>query len=232
MRVPGRAEGRGRTTSSLAPRAREPGAGWDELHNPPSHDGGRCTRPGADVAPTRRLRGWPGEATGRTDLRWARRRRRRRGPRNGRAPARAGGPRGRTVRRLVAAAAILVAAAGCSDAPPAPTATSSSVPAGSAAPAPGAVPAGLERFYTQRPAWGSCLPLATTDDQRQYYAQPGLQCAKIEVPVDYANPQGPTAQLAISRLRPPTRRSASARCWSTRAAPARPASRSPRSWRS
>ena len=106
------------------------------------------------------------------------------------------------LRRLVVAAAVLVAAAGCADTPPAPTAASSSAPASSsAAPSPGAVPAGLERFYAQRPSWGSCLPFATTDDQRQYYAQPGLQCAKIEVPVDYANPQGPTAQLAVSRLR-------------------------------
>jgi pimeloyl-ACP methyl ester carboxylesterase len=110
--------------------------------------------------------------------------------------------RARTVRRLVVAAVVLVAAAGCADAAPAPTAASSSAPASSsAAPAPGAVPAGLEQFYAQRPAWGSCLPFATTDDQRQYYAQPGLQCAKLEVPVDYANPQGPTAQLAVSRLR-------------------------------
>jgi pimeloyl-ACP methyl ester carboxylesterase len=109
--------------------------------------------------------------------------------------------RTRVVLRLVAAAAVLVTAAGCAHAAPAPTATSSSAPASSAAPTPGAVPAGLERFYTQRPAWGSCLPFATTDDQRQYYAQPGLECAKIDVPVDYTNPQGPTAQLAISRLR-------------------------------
>jgi pimeloyl-ACP methyl ester carboxylesterase len=105
------------------------------------------------------------------------------------------------VLRLVAAAAILVTAAGCAAAAPAPTATSSSAPASSAAPTPGAVPAGLERFYAQRPAWGSCLPFATTDDQRQYYAQPGFQCAKIDVPIDYGNPQGPTAQLAISRLK-------------------------------
>lgn len=120
------------------------------------------------------------------------------------APARPG-PRPRRRRfavRVLAVAAVLTAAAGCADATP--SSTASSVPpiaTSTADPAPGAVPPGLERFYSQRPAWGSCLPFATTDDQRQYYGQPGLQCAKVDVPIDYSNPQGPTAQLAISRLK-------------------------------
>nr|WP_312030095.1 alpha/beta hydrolase [Actinomycetospora sp. TBRC 11914] len=114
-------------------------------------------------------------------------------------PGRAPRGRARTILRSAAVVAVLVTAAACGgaapgSAPPSPITTST------ADAAPGAIPAGLERFYTQRPAWGSCVPFATTDDQRQYYGQPGLQCAKVEVPIDYSNPQGPTAQLAISRL--------------------------------
>jgi pimeloyl-ACP methyl ester carboxylesterase len=103
------------------------------------------------------------------------------------------------VLRLVAALAVLLAA-GCADAATGPAAPPAAITTSTADPTPGAIPPGLERFYTQRPDWGSCVPFATTDDQRQYYAQPGLQCAKLEVPIDYNNPQGPTAQLAISRL--------------------------------
>jgi pimeloyl-ACP methyl ester carboxylesterase len=107
----------------------------------------------------------------------------------------------RTLLRLVAALAVLVTAAGCAGASTGPSAPPAEITTSTPEAAPGAVPAGLERFYTQRPDWGSCLPFATTDDQRQYYGLPGLQCAKIDVPIDYSNPQGPTAQLAISRLR-------------------------------
>jgi pimeloyl-ACP methyl ester carboxylesterase len=101
--------------------------------------------------------------------------------------------------RVLAVAAVLAAAAGCADATPGPAASSSSAPpATSAGPAP---TPDLSRFYGQHATWGSCLPFATTDDQRQYYGQPGLECAKVDVPADYANPQGRTAQIAISRFK-------------------------------
>ncbi|MCZ4556866.1 alpha/beta hydrolase [Rhodococcus maanshanensis] len=67
--------------------------------------------------------------------------------------------------------------------------------AGAFAPGAGAVPAGLEEFYTQTPQWESCegystdgMPLASS-----------LECAEITVPVDYADPTGDTAKIAISR---------------------------------
>ncbi|MCD2196539.1 alpha/beta hydrolase [Actinomycetospora endophytica] len=106
----------------------------------------------------------------------------------------------RGVLRLVAVAAVLVSAAGCADVASTPTAASS-VPPISTSPAPGSVPPDLTRFYSQRPTWGSCLPFATTDDQKEYYGQPGMECAKVDVPADYTNPQGRTAQIAISRLK-------------------------------
>ncbi|MGW5385933.1 alpha/beta hydrolase [Nocardia sp. NPDC003963] len=84
---------------------------------------------------------------------------------------------------VLAAATVLVA--GCADeareqpAPPAP------------------VPAELSRFYTQALTWEPCA--AITDPG--VTLPPAAQCARIEVPVDYADPDGPTARLAVSRMR-------------------------------
>ncbi|WP_280508322.1 alpha/beta hydrolase [Nocardia flavorosea] len=84
---------------------------------------------------------------------------------------------------VLAAVAILVA--GCADeqevatAPPAP------------------VPAELSRFYEQVPQWESCAGYVAPGES----LPPATQCARIEVPIDYADPDGPTAQLALSRLR-------------------------------
>ncbi|RVW05585.1 alpha/beta hydrolase [Rhodococcus xishaensis] len=66
-----------------------------------------------------------------------------------------------------------------------------------AAPPPGAgvVPAGLELFYTQQIEWGSCDGFATDGD----HLKPTLECARVTVPLDYDNPAGATAQIAISR---------------------------------
>ena len=47
------------------------------------------------------------------------------------------------------------------------------------------MPAGLERFYAQRPQWHDCG---------------GPECARIEVPLDYAHPDGPTVSLAMTRV--------------------------------
>jgi pimeloyl-ACP methyl ester carboxylesterase len=44
--------------------------------------------------------------------------------------------------------------------------------------------AGLDSFYSQRLQWASCT---------------GGECAKLRVPVDYANPSGETVQLAVIR---------------------------------
>ncbi|MFF0529458.1 alpha/beta hydrolase [Nocardia amikacinitolerans] len=56
--------------------------------------------------------------------------------------------------------------------------------------------AGLERFYGQTPEWGECLEFAGPDDR----FPPNAQCTRITVPVDYADPAGPTAQIALSRV--------------------------------
>ena len=48
------------------------------------------------------------------------------------------------------------------------------------------VPAGLEEFYSQEVAWRNCGD---------------ADCAQITVPVDYANPKGPTTKLAITKVK-------------------------------
>ncbi|GAB2653722.1 alpha/beta hydrolase [Prescottella soli] len=69
--------------------------------------------------------------------------------------------------------------------------------AAEAAPGAGVVPPGLESFYTQDVRWGSCDSYATGGEA----LSPKLECATVTVPLDYANPGGDTAQIAISRSR-------------------------------
>lgn len=65
--------------------------------------------------------------------------------------------------------------------------------------APGPIPAGLDRYYHQRLQWGDCAPYATTADDRQSYRTPGLSCARLTVPMDYAKPDGPTITIGVLR---------------------------------
>ena len=67
----------------------------------------------------------------------------------------------------------------------------------SAPPSVDAVPPGLERFYAQSLSWGPCAPFATGDDDRAAFADRRYDCTKLEVPLDYTNPAGPTAQLGV-----------------------------------
>ena len=63
----------------------------------------------------------------------------------------------------------------------------------------GTVSAGLERFYRQDLAWGGCSAFATTLRDKKAYADPGLQCAFLEVPLDYAQPNGRTVKVGLLR---------------------------------
>jgi pimeloyl-ACP methyl ester carboxylesterase len=62
-----------------------------------------------------------------------------------------------------------------------------------------AVPPGLERFYNQDLSWGGCSAFATTLDDKDAYADPGLQCAHLMVPLDYANPHGRVIKVGLLR---------------------------------
>ncbi len=62
------------------------------------------------------------------------------------------------------------------------------------------VPAELERFYNQKLTFGSCKGYATTDDDAKTFANDTFKCARLEVPLDYQNPRGRTAQIALLRV--------------------------------
>ncbi|MGW3679992.1 alpha/beta hydrolase [Streptomyces prasinus] len=63
---------------------------------------------------------------------------------------------------------------------------------GAGLPAAAAEGPGLDRFYDQRIEWSACEGAALPED---------LQCGKITVPVDYAEPGGSTLELALARYR-------------------------------
>jgi len=63
----------------------------------------------------------------------------------------------------------------------------------------GAVPSGLERFYGQNLSWTGCSSFATTPRDKKTYSDPGLQCAYLNVPLDYANPNGRVIKLGLLR---------------------------------
>ncbi|MBF0698154.1 alpha/beta hydrolase [Actinomyces bowdenii] len=58
------------------------------------------------------------------------------------------------------------------------------------------IPAGLERFYGQDVEWYPCVAdggmTASQEDT-------GFQCATVEVPLDYENPEGQTIQIAMKK---------------------------------
>ena len=63
----------------------------------------------------------------------------------------------------------------------------------------GTVAPGLERYYSQALAWSACEPFATGSDERTAFRTRGLDCARVEVPLDYARPDGDTASLGLLR---------------------------------
>jgi pimeloyl-ACP methyl ester carboxylesterase len=77
------------------------------------------------------------------------------------------------------------------------------VPDGGPVPLPhsatGRVTPGLERFYSQRLSWGGCRPFVTSEHDRAPFDDLAFQCARLEVPLDYAHPEGRTARLGLLR---------------------------------
>ncbi len=99
---------------------------------------------------------------------------------------------------LVAAMLLLVTgcSAGSEQAPGQRTVTESKGPAGS-------VPAGLGAYYGQSLRWGACAPYASSPTAGQAFAASDLQCARLQVPLDYAKPDGKKISLGLLR-RPAT----------------------------
>lgn len=62
------------------------------------------------------------------------------------------------------------------------------------------VPEGLVSYYTQELDWGGCADFATTPVAERVFAQhPDLQCTRLTVPLDYSDPDGETASIAVLR---------------------------------
>ncbi len=62
----------------------------------------------------------------------------------------------------------------------------------------GPVPEGLDEFYAQKLEWEDCGPYETETESE---LDDALECARVSVPLDYANPDGETAEIAVSRMR-------------------------------
>jgi pimeloyl-ACP methyl ester carboxylesterase len=64
---------------------------------------------------------------------------------------------------------------------------------------PGPLPADLSRFYGQQISWSDCEGFTSSQPAEQAFAAPGLQCARVQVPLDYDDPAGRTASIALLR---------------------------------
>lgn len=65
----------------------------------------------------------------------------------------------------------------------------------------GPVPDGLDDFYGQRLDWGDCAPYATTGIAEQTFAAPEVECALLEVPLSYEDPDDETIEIGVLRTR-------------------------------
>ncbi|WP_033260090.1 MULTISPECIES: alpha/beta hydrolase [Kitasatospora] len=108
----------------------------------------------------------------------------------------------RPFRRALPAAVLAVLLASCSSTPgpsPAPPSAPGS-PSASASPSPTAKPTGaddpaLRAFYTQQIAWAPC----PDDPKTEKIDESALQCGRLRVPLDYANPAGEGIEVALAR---------------------------------
>jgi pimeloyl-ACP methyl ester carboxylesterase len=58
---------------------------------------------------------------------------------------------------------------------------------------------GLARFYEQVLSWGACQPYATDTKSKGLFEREGIQCARLQVPLDYANPDAGTISVGLLR---------------------------------
>lgn len=97
---------------------------------------------------------------------------------------------------MLAVGLLLVAGSACtsdsSDEQPQKATTESHGPVGP-------VPGGLEKFYGQSMSWGPCAPYASSDDAKTAFADESLECARLTVPLDYADPAGDTISIGVLR---------------------------------
>ncbi|MFC3994864.1 alpha/beta hydrolase [Nocardiopsis sediminis] len=87
--------------------------------------------------------------------------------------------------RAAAATAVLLLLAGCAPASPASNAGAD---------------ADLGAYLEQDLDWAGCEDTATSAADAELFANPVLECASVEVPLDYDEPEGEKAQVALLRL--------------------------------
>ncbi|BBG03890.1 MULTISPECIES: alpha/beta hydrolase [Pseudonocardia] len=58
----------------------------------------------------------------------------------------------------------------------------------------------MAAYLTQELEWGGCADTATNALDAELFANPALECASVEVPLDYGAPEGERAQIALTRL--------------------------------
>lgn len=61
-------------------------------------------------------------------------------------------------------------------------------------------PTELDRFYGQDLAFASCKGYGATPVDEKLFADPRFQCARLDVPLDYDDSEGETAQIAVLRV--------------------------------
>lgn len=65
----------------------------------------------------------------------------------------------------------------------------------------GPMTSGLEKFYEQQIAWETCDSYSTTSIETAIYAStPTAECGRLIVPLNYRDPEGKTARLAVMRV--------------------------------
>ncbi|MFP5020803.1 alpha/beta hydrolase [Pseudonocardia phyllosphaerae] len=74
-------------------------------------------------------------------------------------------------------------------------------PPGPAAAAETASSSALAAFHDQQITWQPCDSYATSATDRPLYASDRFDCARVEVPLDYADPDGPRGQVALLRAK-------------------------------
>ncbi|GAB3460955.1 alpha/beta hydrolase [Actinophytocola sediminis] len=67
-------------------------------------------------------------------------------------------------------------------------------------PPPGASPPDLTEFRDQQVAFEPCGPFATTPTDEKLFANERLDCARVQVPLDYDNPDGARGEVAMLRI--------------------------------
>nr|WP_221379065.1 alpha/beta hydrolase [Actinoplanes polyasparticus] len=61
--------------------------------------------------------------------------------------------------------------------------------------------ADLGKYYSQKLEWKGCAEFATSKREAEILADPAAECARLTVPLDYDDPHGTTASVAVLRIK-------------------------------